>query len=811
MGRADLTAKLRLAWLPLAALILGWLISLAPLHRQFSAAVDDAIQVAVARPVSHDEVALIDFDNASLDALLPRLGAWPYPRDVHATLLEFLRESGARTVVFDIVFGEPRDGDPLLAKALARRPDTVLAAAAMRDRLEQPSTAADRLARLSMPLVPGLPVVHWPSVTTPPPGLLAALPGFGAVGVVTTTVDADGLLRRLPLLHDVGGRLMPSLALAPLLAERPDAKLQLEPGSVRLGPHHWITDEALRVRVVPPRNPQDLPVVPASQVLGAALGALDPAQMRRALAGRTVFIGVSAFLGDQVATAQGPFTGAALLAQVFASLKRGDLVQPAPWPLVLAVVLLAVLPGLLLVRRGGPAALQDNLATGFGLFLIPGGALLLQWVWRLELSPLWPLTVLVIGHLLTLMLQVHWATRANRKLGQARLAADAANAAKSEFLAGVSHELRTPLHAVLGMADALAQTPLNADQSRYVAVFRNAGSTLASLIDDLLDLSRIEASRLSLDVQPLRVEALLQAQRSLFAPRAAAKGLQLDLQVDASVGPAVHGDARRLAQVLTNLLGNAIKFTREGSVAVTLSRRPDGLVHVQVRDTGIGIAGSDLERIFEPFAQGHGSLSRSYGGTGLGLSISRQLVKLMGGRLWAESMPGLGSTFHFTAQLPAADPAQLSPDRPPAAAEASGAGSPAPVHLLLVEDNEVNVMVLQAMLQSSPHTLDIANSGEQAIELFRQRSYGLVLMDVHMPGMDGYTATRAMRAIEAAGSRPTTAILTLTAGAFDTDRRASLDAGCTGHLSKPLSRQELLDAVALHGSASSPAGRPVLP
>ena len=200
---------------------------------------------------------------------------------------------------------------------------------------------------------------------------------------------------------------------------------------------------------------------------------------------------------------------------------------------------IGLLPTLLLMRRGRPAALPDNLAALLSLLTIAVAAVVLQQLWRLQVSPLLPMTVVAIGLLLTLLLQVNWAARANRDLRQAQLAADSANAAKSEFLAGVSHELRTPLHAVLGMADALAQTPLNTDQAHYVEVFRDAGRTLSSLIDDLLDLSRIEASRLNLDVQPFRIDALLQGQMALFETRAAAKGLQLRWNVTEGVGPAV--------------------------------------------------------------------------------------------------------------------------------------------------------------------------------------------------------------------------------------------------------------------------------
>ena len=802
MKRAELGPLLRLAWLPVAALVLGWLISLAPLHRQFSDTLDDAFLRATAREARFDDLLLIDFDDASLGALMPHVGPWPYPRSVHAALLDFLREAGTRTVVFDIVFGEPRQGDVQFAQAIARRPDVVLGAAAMRDRLEQrPATAAE-LARLSLAAQPGQAFVQWAALTLPTPPLLGALPQLGAVGIVTTPLDEDGQLRRLPLLHLVDGRLVPSLALAPLLSEAPGAVLRLDGQTLQLGAARWPTDELMRVQVALPANARELPRLAASQVLGAALGLVDPAAVRSALAGRTVFVGSSAFLGDQLARAQRHAGGADVLAHVYGSLKRGDLVRRAPWPVSGGFLAASLLPCLLLVRRTRPAALADNTAAALALLGIAAAALLLQQLWRLQVSPLLPLTVVAIGYLLTLLLQVRWATQANRRLRAARRAADAANAAKSEFLAGVSHELRTPLHAVLGMADALAQTPLNTEQAHYVDVFRNAGRTLSSLIDDLLDLSRIEASRLSLDVQPFQVDSLLQTQMALFETRAAAKGLQLHWQVAGNVGPALNGDPRRLAQVLMNLVGNAIKFTRDGSVQVTLARQADGLVHVEVRDTGIGIAPAELERVFEPFAQADGSVNRQYGGTGLGLSISRRLVELMGGQLWAQSTPGSGSTFHFTAQLPPAELGDVTTARAASAPPAGAAGAAGAVHLLLVEDNEVNVMVVEAMLKGSPHTLDIAANGEAAIALFRQRRYGLVLMDVHMPGMDGYTATRQMRQLEAAESRPPTAIVALTAGAFDTDRRASLAAGCNGHLTKPLGKQELLDAVALHGAPS---------
>jgi signal transduction histidine kinase/DNA-binding response OmpR family regulator len=808
-------AALRLAALPLGALGVAWLMALAPLHAQLSAGVDDAMLRATAPTAPFHDVALIDFDDGSLAALQPRLGPWPYKRDVYAALVDFLRDAGARAIVFDIVFGEPRDGDAAFARTIAKRPDVVLAAAAVRDQVEQRALVASSLDRVSAPSLLGGPITRWPAVTLPTSELLAPLSQVGSVGVITTTLDADGKLRRLPLLHGFGSGSLPSLALAALLIEFQGEPPMLEilTSEVRWGQHRWPIDAQAMARLALPGNAADIPSLPASTVLRAALGEIDAARVRSAVLGRTVFIGSSAFLSDSVVTPQGQLSGAAVLASAYEALRRDDVIRAASWPLDAALIGIALLPCLLVAHRGRAAVLRDGAAAGAALVFIVAAAVVVLHRYRVLASPLLPLTIVVVGFVLSALLQVRWTARANQALRDERLTAQAANAAKSEFLAGVSHELRTPLHAVLGMADALSSTPLNPEQRRYVEVFRNAGSTLASLIDDLLDLSRIEASRLTLDLQPFAMRDLLAAQMALFEPRASAKGLTLSLQVLDGIGPAVIGDAKRFAQVLVNLVGNAIKFTQLGGVAITIEREPQGLVHVRIADTGIGIARSRLKMIFEPFTQADGSVTRDYGGTGLGLAITKQLVTLMGGQVWVESEPGLGSTFHFTADMPITDrPTEAAAASTGSTLAAPPGGQPTAVRILLAEDNDVNVLVVEAMLKGSAHSLDIAANGETAVEMFRANNYGLVLMDVHMPGMGGYAATRAIRDFEAEQGRAPTPILALTASAFASDRIASAAAGCTGHLAKPLGQQQLLDAISKHGVprglGADPAGVP---
>jgi signal transduction histidine kinase/DNA-binding response OmpR family regulator len=818
---------LRAAALAAATIAIGAVLVASPFYATLSAALDDTLlrldtRLTASRAAS-DAVVVVDFDDTSLEALRPALGPWPYRRDVHATLVDFLREAGARAIVLDIVFSDPRDGDAELARRIAGQRDVVLAAAALRDGEPRPSGPREAVERLSGPAVPGIAALPWPSVALPAPALRDVLFGPGSVGIVTAPLDDDGHLRHLPLLHVADGRTWPSLALAALVAPAPASaplpSVTANGAALAFGTHRWPIDDRARIRFTFADAAARLPMLPARLVLGAALGRDDPAPVRSAVRGRTVFVGSSAFLGDRVITSAGQLPGVSVLAAEYDALRRDDLVRDAPLPQTLALCALALLPLAFAAWRGRPSPRRDatvTVLTAAGLVVIVLGVLAAS---RVLLPLAMPLAVLAIAFALDALAQWGRSVQANLRLAEERRLADAANAAKSDFLACMSHELRTPLHAMLGMADALGQTPLDAAQRHRVDVLRQSGATLASLIDDLLDLSRIEADRLSLHVEPFALHALLDAQRALFEERARDKGLRLEVRVAPAAGTTVSGDEKRFAQILVNLVGNAIKFTQAGGVTIEVDRTPRGLLHVAVRDTGIGIAASKLESIFEPFSQADGSITRHFGGTGLGLSITRRLAGLMGGRAWVESEPGVGSTFHVTADfpvvadappVPAALAASSAPaSSPPPTARADDAPSPARlpadagVDILLAEDNEVNVIVMKAMLDGTPHRLEAAPSGEAALERFRQRHFGLVLMDIHMPGIDGYATTRALREMEQQTGRARTPVLALTAGALDSDRSASLAAGCDDHLVKPIGLRQLLEAIAMHGRVAA--------
>jgi len=779
-------------WAALAALALAGLVALTPLRGWLSYEIGDGL-TRIAAPERHfDNLLVVDIDEASLRDLAPLVGGWPLKRELHAAVLHYLRDAGAASVAIDIVYADPREGDDKLVMALQGRMPVVLGATGVRQRVDSGTVG---------PASGAAPAFVWPAMVLPHSGLSNGEAGRPLIGMASSPLDSDGVLRAVQVLHHSGGRSLAAMPVAMVQALTGDHQLKYDAArrSFSAARRVWPADAQGRVTVRLPRNADAVNTLSFARLARAALGVEPGDGLRERIAGRMVVLGSSAFPGEAVMTPAGQISGIHWIAATAGALLAGDLEQPiGPWA-GLPLWLVALAPLLLAWRRPTSGALVLAGASATAAALVVVMALVLRMAWGLVLDPVLPL-VAGAGTLAGMLgLRQMALTRASRQAELDRAVADASNRAKSEFLAHVSHEIRTPMNAVLGVADLLSETELTPVQRRHVEVFRRSGEALACLIDDLLDLSKIESGRIELHHAEFSLANLLREQLSLLRPRAEDKGVQLGLKIAPSVPSMVIGDRLRLMQVIVNLLANAIKFTQRGTVSLEVDRddTAPALIRFSVIDTGIGIDAAKIDRIFEPFIQGDTNIVREFGGTGLGLTITHRIVELMGGAITVSSTPGLGSVFAFSVPLPAVSSA-LGPRTNAAPLTAPG-GAPQTrtrkLRVLLADDNPTSTYVVKAMLDQPRFEVDGVCTGREVLERLDRQVYDIVLVDIQMPDIDGLTATRTWRRLEAERGLVRTPIIALSANAFEADRRLSVEAGCDEHIAKPVRKAKLLAAI----------------
>lgn len=771
---------------------------------------------AFAPPPPPQATVVVDLDEASLR----RLGAWPLPRDTYVPAGQWLLAQGARAVVFSPLMPEPREGDGAFAQWLGQAGRPVLMAAA--------GLGGDAALPAGPALPPGCrasPAGTWqlPVWARGADGLPAPLP-IQRVGALAAAGTGDAGPHALPAFQQAGGLVLPALPLAVWQALNPGPAAALrctnEPdGSARLlagDGSAWPLDGAHRLRPWLSRAEEAPAALPLWRVVAAGQGRLpadEAAALATAVRGRVVVVGSSAAPGDPALAALGGRPVAPWLAAAHDALAQGAVLRPPGSRLDLAWLLALGLPWLAALwlgprwtRRQPLRLLAVVLLTAAGL-LAADTALV---AWAGQLSHLgWPLAALA-GMAGSLLWAWHrQALRSRLALERARHEAAALARLKSDFLAQVSHEVRNPLNALLGAAELLAATPLNDGQRRHVNLFSSAGQELLQMIDDLLDLSKSEAGVLALARSPFSLTEVVAGQVAQFEAKAAQKGLDLEVDTDPDLPEAVVGDPRRVAQVLHNLLANAVKYTSVGRITLVMAfGRDRDHVRFEVRDTGAGIPADRVGQLFEPYGPLRGDRSRQ-AGTGLGLAIASRLVALMGGRIGVQSREGLGSVFHVELPLPATAADPVSSDHHHGArARADSGPTPLGAHgvsglrVLVADHNALNLTLMRAFLEGAGHAVEAVPDGAAALRSFERGGFQVVLLDLDMPVMDGLATLRAMREQESRRGRTPARIVSVSADADGPGGALALAAGFDGHLAKPYTRDQLLGAVAGGGEVA---------
>jgi signal transduction histidine kinase/CheY-like chemotaxis protein len=744
---------------------------------------EDAMQGFATPSLAMSHVLAVDVDEESIRRLEPEIGAWPYSRDVYARATRFLADNGARAIVFDILFAEPRRGDEALAAALDRR--SVLAAAALSQATDRRPEYIEQLRRAALFQEPAervIPVQSWPDLTLP---IAKLTQSTGArTGVISLVADADGVVRRIPLLHEAYGAVLPSLALAGLLAAESGTSLEVIPRELRLGAHAWPLDGKGLTLLRYPSNAAAVPTIPFYQLLAAESRATGTAHVGDLVRDKIVFLGSStAVLGDFAYTPVGRLPGLYLNALFTELLVSGNVRRPGAWWLNALLLALACAVPVVMVFRSAAARPSEFLWGAAAIALVGvGGGGVLSAIGR-ESSWLFATLTGLAAQAFALGVWLFALYQERQRLFYEKFAAQEANRMKTEFLSHMTHELRTPLTAIMGFnkinqfADDLGREQ-RVHNSEVVA--RNC-EHLLDLVNNNLSLARIEAGQLSVELKPGNISELLDDVISTMQIMAGDKGLELQLVKETQLPAALLLDALRVREVLINLLGNAIKFTDRGEVRLEVGWS-DAKLSMTVRDTGVGIPPESLARAFEPFQRMGASRQE---GTGLGLTITRRLVELMGGTVRARSDLGKGT--EFIVRIPAAESAPVAPRPVPST---PGERRPLSGKVLVADDVEALRSLIEIYARELGLEPRTVSNGFEAVEAALGGDFDILLLDMEMPVMDGFEAARVLR--ERGYRKP---IVALTAHYQDADTEHALREGCTDVLSKPVTIQRMREVL----------------
>lgn len=746
---------------------------------------EDSLQRLLGPSLPMDHIVAFDVDEESMQRLQPELGAWPYPRDVYGRVARFLTDHGARAIAFDILFSEPRQGDDALAAELDQH--SVLAAVALPSPLQRSPAYHEELKRAAISGAAGgsgetLSAQAWPDLTLPLPKFTQS--SHAGIGVVTVVTDADGIVRRLPLLHRAYREVLPSMALAALLAADPAASPEVTAGELRLGPHTWPLDAGGSVLLRYPSNAAAVPMVPFFQLVAAAAGAQGNAHIGDLVRGKIVFLGSSsAVLGDFAYTPAGRVPGLQLNALFTELLLTGGVRRPSVLWLDILLLALALAIPLAMVRRDTSARPSEFLIGLGAIVLVVAGAGIALLVANQSSRWLFATLAGVTAQVFALLAWLFALYQEKQRLSYEKRAAQEANRMKTEFLSHMTHELRTPITAIMGFNKVNQLTDDIGREQRVhnsEIVDRNCEHLLA-LVNNNLDLARIEAGQLAIERKPTELPTLLDDVISTVHIMADEKQLALRLEIEGRLPRALSLEVVRLRQILYNLLGNAVKFTEQGEVVLKV-RWDAGMLQMSVSDTGIGIQPENLDRVFEPFARVAGSPAT---GTGLGLTITRKLVELMEGTIRVRSALGKGTTFEV--RIPAAEvafPTSQHPETPQAALP------PLSGRVLVAEDVEHLRSLVELYMRKLGVECRTVGNGFEAVEAALSAEFDVLLVDMEMPVMDGFEAVRVLR--ERGYQRP---IIALTAHQDDLEIERAKREGCNSVLNKPISIERLRGAL----------------